>query len=110
MVGDTGLRDWVLQRITAVVLAVYVLVLAGFFTTHSPVRFDAWRGLFAAPAMRVLTLTAVIAVLFHAWIGLWVVSTDYLKGTARILVQALVLVLLTGCFAWGLRIALGAVG
>jgi succinate dehydrogenase / fumarate reductase membrane anchor subunit len=105
-----GTRDWLLQRGTAVVLAVYVLVLAGFFATHTPVTFEAWCALFAVPAMRVLTLAAVVAVVFHAWIGWWVVTTDYLRGGVRLLAQAAVLVLLAVCLVWGLRIALGAVG
>ena len=105
-----GARDWLLQRVTAVVLAVYALVLAGFFATHAPVRFEAWRALFAAPAMRVLTLAAVVAVVFHAWTGWWIVTTDYLRGGVRVFAQAVVLLVLIGCFVWGLRIALGAVG
>ncbi len=43
----SGLRDWIFQRISAVILGLYVLVLLGFFITHSPLTYDQWKAFFS---------------------------------------------------------------
>ena len=79
-----GLRDWIAQRLTAVILAAYAL----FFTVYlsvvragGPVGYDEWAGLFAPVWMKVLTFIAILALLYHAWIGMRDVWMDYVRPT-----------------------------
>ncbi|WDE10318.1 succinate dehydrogenase, hydrophobic membrane anchor protein [Thalassomonas haliotis] len=78
-VGRSGVHDFILLRASALILACYVLFMAGFFVITPQVTFDIWHGLFSSLAMKVFTLLAIIAVLVHAWIGIWQVLSDYIK-------------------------------
>lgn len=103
-----GLKDWLIQRMTAVYLAGYVIFLGLFFLNHSPMNFTDWHGLFQAPMVKVATIGALLTLVLHAWIGLWTVTTDYIKCTVlRITVQMLILAALFGQFVWGLMIVWG---
>lgn len=79
--GRSGVHDFVLIRGSAIVLALYTLFMAGFFITTPNVTFEVWHGLFANLGMKIFTLMAVIAVMVHAWIGIWQVLSDYVKAT-----------------------------
>ena len=75
--GRSGLSDWVVQRVTAVVLLAYLvfIVVAVFGCDLS---YTEWKGLFAQTWVRVFSVAALLSTAMHAWIGLWCISTDYL--------------------------------
>lgn len=103
-----GLKDWLVQRATAVYLAVYALFLFGFIFCHPQMSYDTWLGLFHCSLMKIATIIAILAILLHAWIGLWTVSTDYISCTMlRLSTQLLVLTWLLGQFIWSLMILWG---
>lgn len=107
-VNHRGLRDWLLQRVTAIILAIYSVFLIAFFLTHSKVDFNTWHILFSHQWMKVSTILFVVALLFHAWIGMWTVFTDYVKITwLSLTLQVLVVVGLLACFFWALQILWG---
>lgn len=86
-----GLRDWLIQRISAVVLTFYTLFLLGFIIFHPHLDLESWRALFASTWMKIVTIIVVINLILHAWIGIWTVTTDYLKNFAvRLTVQTVV--------------------
>ncbi len=102
-VNHQGLRDWVIQRVSAIMIALTVLGLGYFFLTHPAVSFLEWRMLFAPIGVKVLTLVVVLALAFHAWVGIWIVVTDYVKpALLRFLVEVLVFLTLLCCFLWAL--------
>ena len=76
--GRSGLADFVLQRVSAVVIVLYGACVGGFFATV-PVDHAALRSFFAALPMRAFTTLAVIALAAHAWIGMWTIGTDYVR-------------------------------
>lgn len=76
--GRSGLYDWLIQRVSAIVMAAYTVFITGFVLTTPDLSFDVWRALFDTLWMRVFTLATIISVAAHAWIGLWAVLTDYL--------------------------------
>ncbi|NMP32741.1 succinate dehydrogenase, hydrophobic membrane anchor protein [Thalassotalea sp. M1531] len=78
-VGRSGVHDFILLRASALVLAAFVLFLAGFFAFTPEVTFDVWKGLFANLCMKVFALVSLFALLIHAWIGIWQVLSDYVK-------------------------------
>ena len=76
--GRSGLADFVLQRVSAVVLAAYGLCVIGFFISQ-PVTHAALTRFFGGLPMRAFTTLALAALAVHAWIGMWTVGTDYVR-------------------------------
>jgi succinate dehydrogenase / fumarate reductase membrane anchor subunit len=103
-----GLRDWALQRLSAWVIAGYVFFLLGFMMYKTPMTFEVWQQLFHCDVVRVASIFCLFSLTIHAWIGVWTVTTDYLKHTAlRILVQGGFCGMLFLCLAGGLDIFWG---
>ncbi len=103
----SGSRDWFLQRLSAVVLAVYSLVMIGFFLT-SDVTYQTWHAFMSAAGMKVFTLVALAALVFHAWVGMWTVFTDYVKATGlRIFLQIATVTAIFVYLFWGMMIFWG---
>ena len=97
-----GLHDWMVQRITAVVIAAYFFFLVGFLLCQ-PLSYAGWSGLFKNGFMQVATIVVLLAVLWHAWIGLWTVLTDYVKNTAvRFVLELIIGVMLVGYLLWAI--------
>lgn len=102
-VNHQGLRDWVIQRITAVIIAVATIGLVGFLICHPDLSFIEWRMLFASTGMKVVTLIVILALAFHAWVGVWTVVTDYVKpALLRFVVHVAVFLTLLASFLWAL--------
>lgn len=96
-----GFHDWVVQRVTAVLIAVYTLFLLGYIAFHHPLSYSLWHGLFSHVGMKIATLIVAVSVIWHAWIGLWTVFTDYVKnGPTRLLLEVLVIIALVGYLVW----------
>ena len=103
-----GLKDWLIQRATAVYFAVYILFLFVFLLSHPNLNFYQWHTLFTNPLFQVATTIGLLALSLHSWIGIWTVTTDYIKCTAiRLSVQLIVVLWLLGQFIWGLMIVWG---
>ena len=67
--------------------------------------YPQWHGLFSQVWMKLATFVVLISILWHAWIGLWTVFTDYVKATAvRTLLEILVVLLLVAYAGWGFEI------
>ncbi|MCY4057071.1 MAG: succinate dehydrogenase, hydrophobic membrane anchor protein [Gammaproteobacteria bacterium] len=77
--GRSGLADFVLQRVSAVVLGLYGLCLVGFFAVTPNVDHAALVGFLDSLTMKAFTTLAVVALAMHAWIGMWTVGTDYVR-------------------------------
>ncbi|MBS7660738.1 succinate dehydrogenase, hydrophobic membrane anchor protein [Pseudomonas lalucatii] len=111
----SGLYDWMAQRVSAVVLAAYVLFLLGFVVVNPGMGYAEWHGLFSATAMRIFSLLALVALSAHAWVGMWTISTDYLTPMAlgksatavRFLFQAACGIAMFAFFVWGVQILWG---
>ena len=74
-----GLSDWIIQRVSALIIAAYTIFLLCFVLMHQPLSFAAWQGLYAHATMKVFSLLVLVALVGHAWIGLWTVLTDYVS-------------------------------
>jgi len=101
----SGLKDWLVQRVTAVVLAVYILFLLDFIIVHPELPYHVWHDLFAATWMRIFSLMALLSLVLHAWIGIWGVLTDYVKCVwMRLSLEIIVVLALIGYFLWAVNI------
>jgi succinate dehydrogenase / fumarate reductase, membrane anchor subunit len=101
-----GMRDWLSQRVTAVVMALFTLVvLAQVLFTRGPIGYDKWAGIFAAQWMKVLTFSVIAGLLWHVWVGMRDVLMDYVKPIwMRLSLQVFVIVWLTGCAGWAIQV------
>lgn len=100
----SGSRDWILQRISAVVLAVYSVVIVGFFLFND-VNFESWQGFMLSLPMKLFSLVAILSLVFHAWVGMWTVLTDYVKSSGlRLVIQSLVIIAVLVYLFWGVMI------
>lgn len=110
--GRNGVYDWLVQRISAVILLAYFLFLAFYVGSHPDLTFLQWRALFASDWMRAFSLLALFALCAHAWIGMWTIFTDYLTtavlgkaATAvRLGFQLATLLTLFAYFVWCVQI------
>lgn len=108
----SGLRDWIVQRVSAVILAVYLVVVLGWVLFNAPLEFVSWQGFMLSGPMKVLNLLALLALVAHAWVGMWTVFTDYVtKGSmgaianpVRMVLQTLTVVGLIAYLLWGIMI------
>jgi succinate dehydrogenase / fumarate reductase membrane anchor subunit len=107
-VNHQGLRDWFIQRVSAAVMAIYTVGMVSFFLLHRDLDFATWHALFAHTSIKVVTLVVVGALLWHAWIGIWTIVTDYIKVKwLSLLVIVAVFFILAASFFWTLMILWG---
>lgn len=100
-----GLRDWLMQRVTATVMAFYSLFLVAFLVTHQPLQFVDWSDLFHNQWMRFASLLFLLSLYLHAWVGVRDILMDYVHHTAlRLIAEVLVILALAGCTAWSVQI------
>ena len=100
-----GLRDWLSQRVTAVLMALFTLALLVQVLLPGPLGYDKWAGIFAAQWMKVLTFVVFVALAWHAWVGMRDIWMDYVRpvGT-RLVLQVATLVWLVGCTGWAVQV------
>lgn len=112
----TGLSDWLVQRVSAIVLLAYSLFIFGIFVRYPELSFEQWSGIFSNNAVRLFSMMSVLALCGHAWIGMWTVATDYLTtlqlGSAatpvRLVFQLGCALLITVYLLWGIQIFWGS--
>ncbi len=106
--GRSGLYDWMIQRVSAVVLLGYTIFMMGYLLFNADMDYQQWSTLFNGTAMRIFTLLALLSLAAHAWIGLWSVTTDYIKPTGiRFIVQSGCGLLTFIYVVWGIQILWG---
>src|SRR3990167_9415154 len=94
-----GLFDWIVQRCTAVVVGGYAIFIMIYLLAHPALNYASWHGLYANMEMRVATILVLLSILWHAWIGLWTVFTDYVKfKPLRLILEIGVIFLLLSYF------------
>jgi succinate dehydrogenase / fumarate reductase, membrane anchor subunit len=104
-VNHQGLRDWVIQRVSAILMAVYSIGLIAYIVFNPGLSYADWHTLFSQTWMKVATILFILSVLFHAWVGIWTIFTDYIKSyVMRCILNFLVLLMLAACFFWGILI------
>ena len=99
--SHTGTGTWLLQRATAVALALALPGLAIYFLAALPIDFTGWQALFAPLWLRVLMLLTIAALALHAWVGMRDIFMDYVHHTGlRLALYLAVIVTLAGSVAW----------
>ena len=96
-----GMRIWLSQRITAVVMAVYSVLLIVALLIVSPDSYAAWSDFASSLLFRISTFLFFICLSVHAWIGVRDVLRDYIfNQTLRTYLQVMVDLLLVIYEVW----------
>ena len=100
-----GFRDWLSQRVTAVLMALFTLAVIVQVLLPGAMGYDKWAGIFSAQWMKVLTFVVIVSLLFHVWVGMRDVWMDYVKPVAiRLALQVFTIVWLVGCAGWSIQV------
>ncbi len=113
--GRSGLADWLIQRVTAVVMAAYTIFIVAYLLLNPELSYAQWAELFSQTWMRIFSFAVVLSIVAHGWIGMWVVLTDYITtrligGSALFLrtsVLAIYLVINFAFIIWAIEIIWG---
>jgi succinate dehydrogenase / fumarate reductase, membrane anchor subunit len=100
-----GLRDWLSQRVTAALMALFTLALVVQVLLPGEMGYDKWAGIFSRQWMKVLTFVVIVSLIVHVWVGVRDVLMDYVKpvGT-RLALQVATIVWLVGCAGWAIQV------
>lgn len=100
-----GLRDWLSQRVTAALMALFTVALLVQVLLPGEMGYDRWAGIFSRQWMKVLTFVVIVAMLMHVWVGVRDIWMDYVKPVAvRLVLQVFALVWLVGCAGWAVQV------
>jgi succinate dehydrogenase / fumarate reductase, membrane anchor subunit len=100
-----GFRDWLAQRVTAVLMALFTVAVLAQVLMPGELGYDKWAGIFAAQWMKVLTFVVIISLALHAWVGMRDIWMDYIKPVGlRLSLQVFTLVWLVGCAGWAVQV------
>ena len=101
-----GWKDFLVQRISAIVMALFtLLVLARLLLVQGPIGYEAWAGVFSPQWMKALTFAVIVALIWHAWVGMCSIWYDYGKPAGlRLLLQAATAVWLIACGGWMIEV------
>jgi succinate dehydrogenase / fumarate reductase membrane anchor subunit len=113
--GRSGLSDWLVQRVSALVMTAYIFFMVGYFAINPSPSFEQWQALQGSLAMRIFSLLTILSIAAHAWIGLWCVLTDYItvrligpKATPiRMFLQLAMIALILFYVVWAIDILWG---
>jgi len=96
-----GLRAWLLQRLTAIYMVVYMLLAAVVLSCQPATGFIAWRDIFRQPVANIATVFLFAAIFYHAWVGVRDILVDYIHPQpTRFTVLTLVSLVLLGLMLW----------
>ena len=100
-----GLRDWLAQRVTSLLMALFTLAVVVQILMPGPLDYVRWSAIFASQWMKVLTFVTVVALLYHVWVGMRDVWMDYVQPVGiRLLCQVFTIVWLVGCAGWAIQV------
>jgi succinate dehydrogenase / fumarate reductase, membrane anchor subunit len=104
-----GLGDWLLQRLTAVVMAAYTVFVFGCLAMGRPASHSDMQNMFSDPLIRISTMVFFLALLYHAWVGMRDILMDYIKPPGlRLALQMAVALALVAYLVWSASILWGA--
>jgi succinate dehydrogenase / fumarate reductase, membrane anchor subunit len=100
-----GLGSWLAQRITAVIMMLYTLIIAVMLLRGAPLTYGVWKELFTQGWMRVATLLFAVSLAWHAWVGVRDILMDYVKPDGlRLALHVMVLITIAAYAGWTIQI------
>ena len=109
--ASLGLKAWLIQRLTAVYMAIFIVFAVIKLLFLPPQNYQEWIAWLAHPGINAALALFILSLLFHAWVGLRDVIMDYVKSFAlHTGLFSLLIIVLAGCGLWSLRLLLKVVG
>lgn len=103
-----GLRDWLVQRVTAVLMVLYTLFIAIYCAKQTALDYNTWTLMFSSNVVRTFSLLFLLSIFYHAWIGVRDVVMDYIRPAfVRLTIHVLVIVALILYAIWSVQILWG---
>jgi len=105
-----GTLDFIVQRVTAVIMAVYTLVLAAGILFTPDMNFESWRNLFtfhcfSLPLGQLLATLAFLSLAWHAWVGVRDIWMDYVGSAGlRLFLEVATVLWLVGSVVYFAKI------
>jgi succinate dehydrogenase / fumarate reductase, membrane anchor subunit len=100
-----GLRDWMAQRVTALLMALFTIVLIIQVLAADTINYDSWASIFSQQWMKFLTFVVILSILYHAWVGVRDIFMDYIKPVGiRLGLHVFAIVWLLGCAGWAIQV------
>ena len=100
-----GLRDWLAQRVTSLLMALFTIAVVVQILLPGPLDYTRWSAIFARQWMKVLTFITVVALLYHVWVGMRDIWMDYVKPVAvRLVLDVATIAWLVGCAGWAIQV------
>ncbi len=100
-----GVKDWLAQRVTAIVMAIFTVVLLVAFLTGNNFSYEGWAGLFAQQWFKLFALVTLLGLFYHAWVGVRDIWMDYVKSAGlRLFLMLATIFWLLACAAWSVQI------
>jgi succinate dehydrogenase / fumarate reductase, membrane anchor subunit len=100
-----GMRDWLAQRVTAIVMVVFTVILLVSFLTGQNFTYEGWAGLLARQWFKLFTMVTFFGLFYHVWVGIRDIWMDYVKPVGiRLTLQIATVLWLLACAAWTVQI------
>ena len=100
-----GLTEWLLQRVTAVIMVIFTLVLLVVYMVFGNDSYEGWSRLYANQLMKILTFLTLLSLFYHAWVGIRDIWMDYLSSAGlRLTMQTVTVLWLIGCAGYAAQI------
>ena len=100
-----GLRDWLAQRITSILMALFTIAVVARVLLGGKLDYYRWAAIFAPQWMKVLAFVAMVSLLYHVWVGMRDIWMDYVQSMGvRLGLQVLTIAWLVGCTGWAVQV------
>jgi succinate dehydrogenase / fumarate reductase, membrane anchor subunit len=100
-----GLKDWIAQRATAILMAAYTVIMLVAVLIVAPSDFESWKSVFACGFIKFATFIFFLSLFYHVWIGVRDIWMDYIKPVGlRLTLHVLTIAALVGYAGWAAAI------
>ncbi len=100
-----GLRDWLAQRLTSLLLALFTVAVVVQVLMPGALDYYKWSAMFSHQWMKVLTLVAIVSLGYHVWVGMRNIWMDYVKPVSlRLVFDFVTIGWLVGCSGWAVQV------
>jgi succinate dehydrogenase / fumarate reductase membrane anchor subunit len=100
-----GVRDWLAQRVTAIVMVIYTVILLGTFLTAQNFSYEGWASLFSRQWFKLFSVVTFFGLFYHVWVGMRDIWMDYVKNAGiKLALQFATVLWLLACAAWTVQI------
>jgi succinate dehydrogenase / fumarate reductase membrane anchor subunit len=100
-----GLRDWLAQRITSILMALFTIAVVARVLLGGKLDYYRWSAIFAPQWMKLLTFVAIVSLLYHVWVGMRDIWMDYVKPVGiRLVLDVATIAWLVACAGWAIQV------